>query len=112
METKYFVPREITAGFEAGTVIEARLIDADATPRLTHTLMIHPRPCTKLIRKAARKIRKAQNIPAWRELMCRSSNLALRASRYKHVDARKIYEELLGEGEAAKKNWFLRAEVK
>lgn len=91
------VEAEVTAGYDAGAVVEARLVDAGGKTYATQTHVYHNPGSAKFIRKTADFLRARRRVDAWRPFVYRVNYLQLKTERYKHVDSNAIYRELATE---------------
>ena len=100
-EKNWQVSVEVTAGYEMGAVIEARLVASSEKGRFraTFTHIYHTKHSAKFIVRRARRLRDARRVDAWDPFILRVNYLQLKAERYKHVESRKIYKEILNEFE-------------
>lgn len=96
------VEAEVTAGYDVGAVIEARLVDVGGKTYATQTHVYHTPGSAKIIRKSAAFLRARRRVDAWRPFVARVNYLQLKAERYKHVDGNAIYRELTAELKALK----------
>ncbi len=94
-EKTYRVDMDVTAGYETKGVAELRLVPWEGGFRLTHTNVYHMKTCGRYIRKRAKALRKAKLVEAWIPFVFQAGALQLKAQRYRHVDAKTIYLELL-----------------
>jgi hypothetical protein len=84
-------------GVEPTEIFEARLIANPNTPPellFTRAFQFHPREARSELKRHAERARKAGESPA--ETLFRLLRLRLKAVRYRHVSADKIYKEDLG----------------
>ncbi|MFC1610897.1 hypothetical protein ACFL6C_08055 [Myxococcota bacterium] len=86
--------RRKPAGLDSGDILEARLIPFDDKLYFSESFTCHPRPARKAILKAAKAFRKGGHVKDRITLVHRVAYLSNRCERYKHVDPKKIFEDL------------------
>jgi hypothetical protein len=94
---KLEVEVEVTAGYDAGAVVEARLVVLGGRRYATNTHLYHTPGSAKFIRKMAKLLRSRRLVAGWTPFLWRTNYLQLKAERYKHVDSDMIYREILGD---------------
>lgn len=92
---KLEVEVEVTAGYDVGAVVEARLVEMGGSRFALHTHLYHTPESAKYIRKMANLLRTRRMVEGWTPFLWRTNYLQLKAERYKHVDANMIYREIL-----------------
>lgn len=94
---------EVTAGYDPGAVVEARLVAVGGVTYATQTHVYHNPASAKFIRKNAAFLRAGRRVGEWRPFVFRVNYLQLKAERYKHVDSNAIYRELADDLKRLKK---------
>jgi hypothetical protein len=86
--------RRKPAGLESGDILEARVVPYDDKLYFSEAFSVHPRQARKAILKAAKAFRKRAQDNGRIDLVHRVAYLSNRSVRYKHVDPKKIFEDL------------------
>lgn len=81
-------------GLESGDILEARIVRYDGDLRFSEVWAAHPREARRAILKATKSFRKTK-VGDRVELVHRVARLANRCQRYKHVDPKQIFSELV-----------------
>jgi hypothetical protein len=87
--------RRRVMGMESGDIFEGRLVPEADTLIFTETFAFHPREARRSIVKVAKAFRKTD--PQAEQMLAfvhRVAYLANRSERYKHVDPKKIFDDL------------------
>jgi hypothetical protein len=86
--------RRKPAGLESGDILEARIVPCDEMLFFSEVFCVHPREARKAILGATKAFHKAGVEDGRIDLVHRVAYLANRSLRYKHVNPKKIFEEL------------------
>lgn len=87
--------RRKPAGLESGDILEARLVPYEGKLMFSEAVMVLPREGHKVIAKVAKKYRSSASDSMPRiDLLHRVAYFANRCERYKHVSAKRIFEDL------------------
>ncbi|MEL6544019.1 MAG: hypothetical protein AAFQ82_05300 [Myxococcota bacterium] len=88
--------RRHPAGLESGDVLEARLVEFSGEQYFSEVWAVHPREARRLILKASKLFRKSGGDSEQRiDLVHRVARLSNRCERYKHVNPKQIFQELV-----------------
>lgn len=92
---KYPLGLESTTGYTPGVVMEMRLVPVEDGFRPTQTSLYYESSMARLVKRAARVVRKKGGDEAWEALLFRASYLHLKASRFRHVETKEIFKDLV-----------------
>ncbi|MEM6274644.1 MAG: hypothetical protein AAF735_05325 [Myxococcota bacterium] len=88
--------RREPAGLDTGDILESRLVPYDGELYFSEVWAVHPREARRTILRVAKAFRKSKGDGEARiDLVHRVARLANRCERYKHVDPKQIFEELV-----------------
>jgi hypothetical protein len=92
----YIVSASAPAGLAAGDILEARVVPYDGRLLITDIYYCHPRTARRVILKAAKRFRQeGGGRDARIALVHRIAYFANRCERYKHVNPKSIFAELI-----------------